>query len=203
MGEHPPDLEQEASNPADQVPKGSEKPPREPLLRQELLDRWIEIVSAIFLALVAVATAWSGYQSTRWNHEQATKYLQASAARVEATRASTQSGQLRLYDVILFNNWLNTYSNQQAELTKIYEKRFRDEFRPAFDAWLATHPFSNPDAPSGPLFMPKYHNLLEDQAAKLEQDAEQFFAAGRTATQNSDDYLLNHDNHHYENSTYG
>ena len=122
---------------------------------------------------------------------------------MEATRASTQAGQLRLYDVILFNNWLNTYSNQQAELTKIYEKRFRDEFRPAFDAWLAIHPFSNPDAPPGPLFMPEHHNLLEDQAAKLEQDAEQFFAAGRTATQNSDDYLLNHDNHHYENSTYG
>ena len=121
-----------------------------------------------------MATAWSGYQSTRWNHEQATKYLQASAARVEATRASTQAGQLRLYDVIVFNNWLNAYSNTQVEITKISKKRFRDEFRPAFEAWLATNPFSNPDAPPGPLFMSQYHNLLEGQADKLEQDTQQF-----------------------------
>ncbi len=109
---------------------------------------------------------------------------------MEATRASTQAGQQRLYDVVLFNNWLSAYTSQQAELTKIYEKRFRDEFRPAFDAWLATNPFSNPDAPPGPLFMPQYHNRLEDQAAKLEQDANQYFDVGRTATQNSDNYVL-------------
>ena len=38
--------------------------------REEL----IEIVEAILLAIVAVATAWSGYQSARWDGRQAHLY---------------------------------------------------------------------------------------------------------------------------------
>jgi hypothetical protein len=34
--------------------------------------------------------------------------------------------------------------------------RFRPEFRPAFEAWLTTAPFNNPNAPPGPLYMPQY-----------------------------------------------
>lgn len=37
-------------------------------------DETLEIVEAIFLALVAIATAWSGYQAARWDGRQALLY---------------------------------------------------------------------------------------------------------------------------------
>lgn len=41
-------------------------------------ERMFEVASAVALALVAVATAWSGYQATRWTDTQSAKYAQAS-----------------------------------------------------------------------------------------------------------------------------
>jgi hypothetical protein len=74
-------------------------------------ERAFEVASAVALAVVAVATAWSGYQATRWTDAQSARYAQASAQRVEATREATLAGQLRLYDLVLVNNWLNAHAS--------------------------------------------------------------------------------------------
>ena len=44
----------------------------------------------------------------------------------------------------------------QTELADFYFKRFREEFRPAVDAWVATRPLKNPNAPLTPFAMPQY-----------------------------------------------
>ena len=44
---------------------------------------WVDIASAALLALATVATAWSGYQASRWNGEQAKAGARANAARIE------------------------------------------------------------------------------------------------------------------------
>jgi hypothetical protein len=129
---------------------------KQPLTSQQRTDRWFQMVTAIMLGVVAVATAWSGYQAARRGGEQADHYFQASALRLESTRTSLQAGQSMQYDVELFNQWLNVYSRGETSLANVYQKRFRAEFRPAFEAWLATDPFNNPNAPPGPLFMPQY-----------------------------------------------
>src|SRR6266568_4674340 len=77
------------------------------LTRQQRTERWFEVITAIMLGVVAVATAWSGYQATRWAGEQSTLYAQASALWVESTRDSTLAGQLRINDFVSVNNWLN------------------------------------------------------------------------------------------------
>jgi hypothetical protein len=164
---------------------------KQPLSRQKRTERWFEVVTAIMLGVVAIATAWSGYQSARWAGVQSTKYAQASALRVEATRDSTLAGQLRLYDVMIVNNWINAYTQGNTKLANIYEKRFRPEFRPVFEAWLALDPFNNPNAPPGPLFMPQYKLSLEDQANQLDAKAAKTFKEGQAANQQSDDYVLN------------
>src|SRR6266496_6304670 len=144
---------------------------KQPLTRQKRIERWFEVITAIMLGVVAVATAWSGYQAARWDGEQAAKYAQASALRVESTLYSTQAGQLALYDISVFNQWLNAYSHGETKQTGVYERRFRPEFRPAFQAWLATDPFNNPNAPSGPLVMPQYKLILAEKANQLEAQA--------------------------------
>ena len=159
--------------------------------RAELLDRWTEILSAILLGLVTIATAWSGYQSARWGGVQSTKYSQASALRVESTRASTQAGQQTQIDVALFSSWLNAYANENGPLEEFYRERFRAEFLPAFQAWLATKPATNPEAPASPFAMPEYQLAAAQEAQDLEQQASNTFEEGKAANQQSDDYILN------------
>ncbi len=172
-------------------PQTSNGQQKQPLSRQKLTDRWFEVVTAIMLGVVAIATAWSGYQATRWAGEQSTKYAQASALRVESTRDSTLAGQYRLYDVILVNNWLNAYTQGNTKLANIYENRFRPEFRPTFEAWLALDPFNNPNAPPGPLFMPQYKVGLSDTADLLDAKASKTFDEGQAAKEQGDAYVLN------------
>jgi len=146
---------------------------------------------AVLLGAVAVATAWSGYQAARWSGVQSAKYNQASALRVTSTRDATLGGQEMLYDVNLFDQWLSAHELGDAKLERIYERRFRPEFVPAFQAWLATDPFNNPNAPPGPLFMPQYKVTLSEEATHLETLASTTFAEGQAANQQSDDYVLN------------
>src|SRR4029450_1854834 len=66
----------------------------------------IEIIEALILALVAVATAWRGYQAAKWAGKRAEKYAQASRLRVTAEGLATLAGQERIYDSDTFNSWL-------------------------------------------------------------------------------------------------
>jgi len=157
-------------------------------------DSWeplAEIIATVVLAFATLATAWSGYQSARWGGEQSTKYSQAGALRTESTRASTQAGQVTQIDIGLFTNWINAFANENDRLADFYEARFRPEFKPAFDAWLATDPRNNPDAPPTPFSMPEYNVSKTEEAEQLEQDASNTFEEGSAANQTSDNYILN------------
>jgi hypothetical protein len=157
-------------------------------------DRWepaAEVIATIVLAIATLATAWSGYQAARWGGEQATSFSQAGALRTESTRSSTQAGQLAQIDIGLFTNWINAFAAGDQRLSDFYEARFREEFNPAFEAWLATEPVSNPDAPSSPFSMPEYQISKAQEADQLETEAEAEFAKGAEANQTSDDYILN------------
>jgi hypothetical protein len=48
------------------------QPPQPPhvLTKRQRTERWFEVVTAVMLGVIAVATAWSGYQSARWSGEQ-------------------------------------------------------------------------------------------------------------------------------------
>src|SRR5437773_12377734 len=66
----------------------------------------IEIIEAAILALVAVATAWSGYQAAQWAGKRAEQYSEASRLRVTAEGLATLAGQERIYDSDTFDSWL-------------------------------------------------------------------------------------------------
>jgi hypothetical protein len=157
-------------------------------------DRWeplAEVIVTFVLALATVATAWSGYQAARWGGEQSASYSQAGAMRTESVRASNQAGQLIQIDVGLFTNWVNAFAAGDSRLTTFYEDRFRDEFKPAFEAWLATEPVNNPDAPSTPFEMPEYQVSAAEESNLLESQASETFAKGEKANEISDNYILN------------
>ncbi len=151
----------------------------------------MEIAAVFLLAVATVATAWSGYQAARWGGVQATKYAEASATRSESIRASTKAGQLSLVDVTLFMNYLAAYARDDTRLTVFLETRFRQEFKVAFDAWMATDPQNNPQAPSSPFAMSEYQLAEQVRSDALATAATATFTEGQDANQRSDNYVLN------------
>ena len=58
--------------------------------------------------------------------------------------------------------------------------RFRQEFKPAFNAWIATKPLKTKGAPLTPFAMPQYRLAARAEAERLDQTAEVLSAAGAT-----------------------
>jgi hypothetical protein len=151
---------------------------------------WVEIVAMLLLALGAVATAWSSYQVNRWNGEQAKTSAQVNAARIDAARASGRANAETQVDVATFTQWVDAYARGETELTDFYRTRFREEFRPAFEAWLASRPLENPDAPLTPFALPEYQLASAAEAERLDERAEELAAQARDYIQRGSNYVL-------------
>ena len=66
----------------------------------------------------------------------------------------------------------------------------RDEFRPAFDACMATGPFTDPEALLTPFVMPEYRLAADTLAGRLDQAAEQSSARVWRDIQRASNYVL-------------
>jgi hypothetical protein len=153
-------------------------------------DRRLETLATVLLAAAALATAWSTFQSGRWRGEQAANTGKSNAARIESSQASTRAGQLTQIDIATFIQWSNADLAGNRRLAAFYRRRFRDEFRPAFDAWLATNPRENAKAPTSPFVMPQYLLAEAQRSARLARTADRRSAAAADANRDADDYLL-------------
>ncbi len=150
----------------------------------------VEVVSTVLLAVAAVATAWSGYQATRWNGEQAKASGHTNAVRIEAARAQGLAEAQTQIDVATFTQWVDAYALHRTELADFYFKRFRKEFRPAVVAWLATRPLKNPNAPLTPFAMPQYKLASAADAKRLDAEAEISSATVLRNIQRASNYIL-------------
>lgn len=158
----------------------------EPSKRKEEI---LEIAQAVLLALVAIATAWSGYQAARWDSNSAQLYGQSSRLRTMAVQHQTNAGQLYLYDTTTFDFWLDATVKGDVQLASLFQARFRPEYRVAFDAWMKLDPLNNPRAPPGPSFMPQYRVSESDLAASLNARASSAFDTAAVARDSGDEYV--------------
>jgi len=149
----------------------------------------IEIIEAVILALVAVATAWSGYQAAQWAGKRAEQYAEATRLRINAEGLATLAGQERIYDSDTFNSWLAAKLDGKEQAAEFFERRFRDEYRSAFMAWLGADPFNNTQAPPGPIFMPEYHNAKHEQFLGLNKEAADVAEQGTKSGERGDEYV--------------
>jgi hypothetical protein len=150
----------------------------------------VEAVATVILALAAVATAWSGYQASRWHGEQAIAFSRANAARIESTRASNLANAQTEIDVATFTQRVDAYARHETRLADFYRRRFRGEFQPAVTSWVATHPLRNANAPLTPFAMPSYRLAAAAQADRLEVAAEAAAAEASRDLQVANDYVL-------------
>jgi hypothetical protein len=153
-------------------------------------ERRIDVVSTVLLALATLATAWAGYQSSRWHSEQAKLQTKATASRIEATRSQGVADRQAQIDVALFVQWVDAHFQNESRLAEFYRASFTDRLAPAFDAWIARKPFANPRAPSSPFVMAQYSVAASEDATSLEATADAASAEAAEDIQRADNYVL-------------
>ena len=141
------------------------------------------------LAIVAVATAWSGYAAARWDGQQSLLYGHATTDRFKADAASTYGGQELAADSAIFTAYLQARSAGDSKLETFYVRRFTSDYQVAFAAWLKTDPFTNHAAPAGPGLMPQYRNPSFESAARLNALASATFNQGSAARDTAERYV--------------
>jgi hypothetical protein len=154
------------------------------------VERRVDVVSVVLLSLATLATAWAGYQSSRWHSEQAKLQAKATASRIESTRSQEVADREAQIDVALFLQWVDAHAKGESQLAEFYQERFTDRLAPAFDAWIATKPFANPKAPSSPFVMAKYSVAANEDAASQETAADAAAAQATEDIQRADNYVL-------------
>jgi hypothetical protein len=155
----------------------------------EQRDRLLSIAEAVLLSVVAVIAAWSGFAAAKWSTESRVDLAEASALRTKASRANLAVMAMRNFDSSTFTAWFAAYTARNAQAMELAERRFRPEFKVAFDAWRATKPETNPDAPRGPTYMPEYRQPGLARAASLDGQADEAFATGVSAGSSGDKYV--------------
>jgi len=150
---------------------------------------WIELAAAVILALATIVAAWSAYQATRWGGEQATASRSALTAKTDAAQQTTIFGASAQIDVQLWTLWLQQEADEHEAGSAFVAERFRDDFKPAFSAWLALVPAGEP-APGTPFDLDEYAPAARDEAERLNAEADVFADISAEANQTGDNFVL-------------
>lgn len=149
----------------------------------------VEVIEAVLLAIVAIATAWSGYQAARWDSVQSELYGRSSRLRVEGQALEIQSNQAKMYDTERVADWVKAEADGKTNLADFFERHMLPEYQPAFQAWKKTDPLHNRQAPLGPGSMPNYRDPRGEEAAKRNHEATELFERGTQSREHADEYV--------------
>jgi hypothetical protein len=160
----------------------------------------------VLIAVAAILTAWAAFQHARWNGMQASEFRQAAAAGTAATQVTTISTMNRSVDVSVFLQWLEAaradinegrlnpdagpYVADPTTLSGFISLRFRDEFRPAFDAWIASRPLLNPAQATTPFELPEYALAADGDVLRWSKEAELRGNHAQEAIEYGEQYVL-------------
>ena len=151
----------------------------------------MDIIFVILLLIATLSTAFCVYQATRWNGIQAIDFGESSKYRTESIRATTAANTQVIIDVQLFTSWVDAVGKEDLIEAKFIKERFREEFKPAFEAWIAKSNTTNPIPPGTPFELPEYNLEKYNESASLEQKATAAFNEGKDANTNGDLYISN------------
>jgi hypothetical protein len=151
--------------------------------------RWISITEAVLLSVVAVFAAYSGFCAAKWGTEASVSLAKASAARTEANRADLEALEIRTLDSVSFTPAFEALVSKDPAALRLAVRRLRPGYRPAFRAWLAQHPLTNPGAAPGPSYLPQYRIPQTAESHRLDAKADAAFLEGRKAGETADNYV--------------
>ncbi len=150
---------------------------------------WIELAATVLLSLATIVAAWSAYQSSRWGGVQAYNSTTAAARRIEATQQNAVfTAQVQL-DVISWITYLEHLQAGDERGAQFLKDRFRAEFAPAFDAWVALAP-DGEIPPGTPFELAEYQPKAKLEAERLNAEADSLSATAADANQIGDNFVL-------------
>ena len=152
-------------------------------------SRIIQICEAVLLSIVTITAARAGYSAARWGTASRVDIAKSSTLRNIATRDDLTATSLRNFDASTFNAWFIAFTLNNPQKEAIAIRRFRPQFKVAFDAWMATDPLHNPHSAPGPTYMPQYKLPVQAQANALDNEATAKFSEGTQAGLTGDNYV--------------
>lgn len=149
------------------------------------LTRVADIVTVFVLSIMAVLTAWCGFEASKWGGEMSIAFSQASSARIQAGVADGTARDARQYDLTLYTQFVLAERDDRTGLADYIRARFTPEFAKAFDAWEA-----GGRAATGPFAMAEYVPPGTTEAVEMTQRADAKFAEALVDNQRGDNYSL-------------
>jgi hypothetical protein len=149
-----------------------------------------EVVAVVLLSVTAIATAWTGFQASKWGGAMSISFSEASSSRIAAARLEAAANRKQVVQVGLFTQWLQAYQMGDDQLTQFLEARFPEPLDTAFPVWLASKPLKNPDAAPTPFELEEYDIPELAASAEADQRADQRFAEALRNNQRGDNYTV-------------
>src|SRR5262249_34269114 len=127
---------------------------------------------------------------TLWGGVQTFRLDEANSASRKAGELNIVALEYRSVDVALGLAYMEAVARGDKQQQEFLRGRFRPEAKRAMDAWLATDPANNPNAPRGPFSMAEYVQQEVLDARGQEALSDEHHAAAQQANGASDNYLL-------------
>ncbi|WP_136707640.1 hypothetical protein [Agromyces sp. H66] len=148
--------------------------------------QWVtEILGVFLLSVVAVLTAWCGFQASKWGGEMSIAFSQASSARIQAAGADGTARSARAFDLTIYAAYVEAVGNENEQLADYIRDRFTPDFRVAFEAWV-----EDGQVESGPFARAEYVPEGTMEAEELNALADEKFAQALENNQRGDNYSL-------------
>jgi hypothetical protein len=160
------------------------------ILDRERIDKFVDVASVVLISVAAVLTALCGYQGSRWDGEQTRLYNIANASRLKSAEAADRAAVYTSINVTLFLDYIDAVQHGDTKFAQFIYRRLGPNMKPAMDAWLATHPLTNPKAPTSPFVMREYTQRMQAGTLQEEAVANADFNAAQNAHRNADEFIL-------------
>jgi type II secretory pathway pseudopilin PulG len=147
-----------------------------------------EIANAVVIAIAGLLISFAAYQAALWSGEVGLEFSRANVMHTESVQKSARAETRQGIEVQVFGHWFDAAARNETDLANKYAARIPATLRPAFDAWIALHPFDNPAAPASPFAMPQYAPPEAAQATRLREAGDAAFRRGERAKRVADTY---------------
>ena len=149
-----------------------------------------EPFALLLLSLATVGTAWCSFQAASWQGAAAGLTNLSEAASRKAVTSELQSSQMAVIDILLFSQYINARANSNEVTAQFYANRFRPDAKAAFEAWMATKPFENANAPPHPFVPSLYKPKLLTDAEQAHGESQRLWQLAGEAGRNGRGYIL-------------
>lgn len=152
---------------------------------------WFDAACAILMGIASLSTAWCSYQNSRWSGRTGDLQSHADTLQREAMAMTLESRQYEIAHLQMAMKAVDAIVDGDEKRAQFYTSRFTGELKPAWDKWIAFHPFDNPDAPPNPFAAGFYKPRFIDEIREHHVESANAAKQAKMTSQNAGNYLSN------------